>query len=303
MKSNVIKLTSTFILTIFVAACGGEKEALTPRTSITSNDNHQELVISLSGIVGTLIDSEKNIYRLAWKAADGVDSYFVSTSVLAPVTPADCKGDQPGENDQITDQPFVDMQVSPGSQYFFRVCANDADRTINNTYSSIPGGLGNDISGLTIHKVGSNFADLAFMSKADTFEAYKVTLAKGNATPKDCSSRSVKFLAEGPVVVYRLKGLESAAGYSVRVCGIDSQGNVSKGLTTEFKTGKAKTVQRRSITGQVLSFVGMSNLGLFGMYLIGLLYTENLESGFSQIETKLGMLFFPFLGFHQFTSS
>jgi O-antigen ligase len=37
------------------------------------------------------------------------------------------------------------------------------------------------------------------------------------------------------------------------------------------------------------------NLGLFGMYLLGMLYTQNLESGFSQIETKLGMLVFPFL--------
>jgi len=169
MKSFGIKLTSTFILTIFISACGGGEEARTPRTAITSNDN-QELLISLSGIVGTIIDSQNNIYRLAWKEADGVDSYFVSTSILAPVTPADCSGDEPDENDQITNKPFVDMQVSPGSQYFFRVCASGADRTVNNTYSAIPGGVDNDISGLTIHKVGSNFADLAFVSRAENFD-------------------------------------------------------------------------------------------------------------------------------------
>lgn len=31
------------------------------------------------------------------------------------------------------------------------------------------------------------------------------------------------------------------------------------------------------------------------IYLIGMLYTENLQSGFSQLETKLGMMIFPFL--------
>ncbi len=36
------------------------------------------------------------------------------------------------------------------------------------------------------------------------------------------------------------------------------------------------------------------SMGFFLLYLIGMLYTENIASGLSQLETKLGLLFFPF---------
>lgn len=146
-----------------------------------------------------------------------------------------------------TGRTFVDMALTNGTTYFYRVCANhtsSATLSAGVTGSATPSAA--DVTppanpGSPAYTAGNSQVTLGWTNPADgDFAGIKIVYAIGSTAPVDCSSGTVACTGTGcnanvtpgaAGLTYVHTGLTNSTQYSYRICAYDGIPNMSAGVT------------------------------------------------------------------------